>query len=265
MDAKKILQTVSSKVFSGILKLVGSRWFLYPVGGMILLFVLANYVILPWYVYHGGTLNVPDLTGMKVEDAMARLEEVGLVGIQGEMVLDNQFPVGTVVTQNPRPHSVVKYGRHVYLTVCGGEVLVTVPPLRGRSLRDARFALERNGIVLGEVHYAASDSLPANTIMGQTLAPGARVKKGATIDVVVSVGRGVLALEVPDLTGKSLGEAERILARMGLKIGVVTYQVHPDLLPNTIVDQFPLPGSPADSTRRVDLFVVKAGRIHDEN
>ncbi len=265
MDAKKIVHTVSTRLLAGVLNVLKSRWFLFPVGGLILIFVLANYVILPWYVYHGGTLNVPDVTGMKVEDAIVRLEEAGLVGIQGEMILDNQFPVGTVVAQNPRPNAVVKYGRHVYLTVCGGEVLVTVPVLRGRSLRDARFALERNGIVLGEVHYAASDSLPPNTIMGQTLAPGARVKKGATIDVVVSVGRGVLAFEVPDLTGKSLSEAERILARMGLKIGSITFQVNPDLLPNTIVDQFPLPGSPADSTRRVDLFVVKAGKIQDEN
>ncbi len=265
MDATKTLQTFSSKILFWILSVLKSRWFVYPIGGMILILLLANYVVLPWYVHHGGTLNVPDLTGMKVEDALARLEEIGLVGIQGEVILDNQFPVGTVVTQNPRPNSVVKYGRHVYLTVCGGEVLVSVPSLRGRSLRDARFALERNGIVLGEVHYAASDSLPANTVMGQTLAPGARVKKGATIDVVVSVGHGVLAFEVPDLTGKSLGEAERILARMGLKIGTVTYQINPELLPNTIVDQFPLPGSPADSTRRVDLFVVKAGRIQDEN
>jgi beta-lactam-binding protein with PASTA domain len=265
MDAKNILLTLSKKILFGILTILKSRWFLYPFGIMITIFLLGNYVILPWYVYHGGTLNVPDLTGMKVEDAMRRLDELGLVGIQGEVILDNQFPVGTVVTQNPRPHAVVKYGRHVYLTVCGGEVLVTVPSLRGRSLRDARFALERNGIVLGEVHYAASDSLPANTVMGQTLAPNARVKKGTTIDVVVSVGQGILALEVPDLTGKSLPEAERILARLGLKVGSVTYQVNPELLPHTIVDQFPLPGSPADSTRRVDLFVVKAGKIQDEN
>jgi len=265
MNTRAFVQSVGKKILAALLNLVTSKWVLVPFGFFMVMFLLMNYIILPWYVNHGGTLTVPDLTRMRVEDAIKRLDELGLVGIQSEVILDNNVPVGTVVTQNPRPNAVVKYGRHVYLTVCGGEVLVTVPSLRGRSLRDARFALERNGIVLGEVHYAASDSLPANTIMGQTLAPNARVRKGTSIDVVVSVGRGVLALEVPDLTGLSLSEAERMLARMGLKVGNVEYQVNPDLLPNTIVDQFPQPGAPADSTKRVNLFIVKAGKIRDEH
>lgn len=265
MDAKTLAGNLLTKTSAALLKVLKSPWLIVPVGGFVVLVVLANYVVLPWYVYHGGTLTVPDVTGMKVEDAMKKLDDLGLVGIQAETILDNNYEVGTVVSQNPRPNAVVKYGRHVYLNICGGEVLVTVPALRGRSLRDARFALERNGIVLGEIHYAASDSLPANTVMGQTLAPNSRVRKGTSMDVVVSVGRGVLAVEVPDLTGKTLVEAERLLARMGLKIGNVTYQVNPDLLPNTIVDQFPVAGAPADSTRRVDLFVVKVGKIPDEH
>ncbi|HXF99567.1 MAG TPA: PASTA domain-containing protein [Bacteroidota bacterium] len=252
------------KWLTSLLKGLMNPWFAYPVGGILVLLVLLNNVILPWYVDHGGTLRVPDVTRMKLEDAMQKLDEVGLVGIQAETILDNDYSVGTVISQNPRPEAVVKYGRHVYLNVCGGEVLVSVPALRGRSLRDARFALERSGIVLREIHYAASDSLPQNTVMGQTLAPNSRVRKGTSIDLVLSVGRGVLAVEIPDLTGKTLSEAERLLARMGLRVGNVTYQVNPDLVPNTVVDQFPMPGIPADSTRRVDLFVVKAGKISDE-
>lgn len=230
-----------------------------------LLFVLVNYVIMPWYVYHGGTLAVPDVTKIPYEEAARRLEEAGLVAVEADKVLDNEHPAGTVLVQNPEPGAIVKYGRHVYLTICAGELQVVVPALRGRSMRDARFAVERNGMQLGEVYYAASDSSPVNTVISQSLTPGERVKKGSTISITVSTGRESSTIEVPDLSGKSFAEAERILARMGLKVGQIFFQPSSELLPNTIIGQLPLPGTPVDSATTVDLYVVKLGKLPDEN
>ncbi len=232
--------------------------------GLVVFFLLFNYAIMPWYVYHGGTLTVPNLAGLKFEDAQQKLSDMGLVAIEGDKVLDNEHPVGTVITQNPKPDAVVKYGRHVYLTICGGEVLVPVPSLRGRSLRDARFALERNGLRLGETIFAPSDSSPANTIISQTVAAIERVKKGTMVSVTVSSGSLTKTIEVPDVTGKSLVEAERIIVAHSLTVGNVTYQVNAEILPNTVVEQIPFAGTAVDSGRAVDLFVVKAGKLIDE-
>lgn len=245
-------------------RILRSRRFAYVAGGLIGSFLLLNYAIMPWYVYHGGTLAVPNVTGLQFEEASQRLLDAGLVPMEGDKILDNAYPVGSIVTQNPKPNSIVKYGRHVYLTICEGEVQVNVPSLRGRSLRDANFALERNGLTLGEIQYAPSDASPVNTIVTQTIAAGEKVKKGTAIGVVVSTGRLSRSVEVPNLFGKSLSEAERLLLRAGLRLGNVTYQVNVELLPNTVVDQFPLAGSAVDSGKTVDLFVVKAGKLQDE-
>lgn len=259
-----MIRSILTHVRSKLRSFFFSLRFALIVSALIACFLLLNYAVMPWYVYHGGTLTVPDVTGMKFEEASEKLSGIGLVGIEGERILDNTHPAGAVITQNPRANSVVKYGRRIYLTVCGGEVQVSVPSLRGRSLRDARFALERNGLILGEIQYATSDSSPVNTIMTQTVAVTEKVKKGLAVGVTVSTGSLTKTIEVPNLTGKSLTEAERILEYSGLKIGNITYQVNIELLPNTIVDQFPTPGAAVDSGKTIDLFVVKAGKLQDE-
>lgn len=227
-------------------------------------FVLFNYIIMPLYVSHGAILVVPTVVGMPLEEARGLLLSRGFEPVQAETRPDAHAAVGTIVVQNPQADAKVKHGRRVYLTVSGGEVQVVVPQLRGRSSREAKFALERSGLRLGGVKYAPSESFPENTILEQTVAPGDKVSKGAAVGVVVSQGRSMEAMSVPDLVGKSLSEAEKILLQQGLSRGNIAYQSSYDLLPNTVVDQFPRGGESVARGQAIDLFVVEAGRPKEE-
>jgi beta-lactam-binding protein with PASTA domain len=227
-------------------------------------FLVMNYIVLPAYVDHGSTLTVPALSGTTFDRAASILDSLGLQAVKSDTRPDPDAPLGTIVNQNPLPGSVVKGGRRVYLTVSGGEAVVYVPSLRGRSLRDAKFALERGGLTLGDVEYAASDSFPQNTVIQQFEPPGKQLPKGSNVGVLISIGAMREQVETPDLTGKTLSEVERILAKHGLKVGTITYQSSFDLLPNTVVDQFPRPGDLINTNGTVDLFVMKAGKPRDE-
>ena len=233
-------------------------------GSVIGLFVLLNYVVLPLYVRHGSTLKVPDVIGLPLEEASRELGARGLHAVEAGSRPDPKLPVGSVVAQNPVADAVVKGGRHVYLTVSGGEPKAFVPELRGRSARDAKFALERNGLSLGPTDYAPSDLYPENTIMNQSVEPGTEVSRGKSVGIVVSRGRASGKVPVPALVGKSTGEAETLLSEAGLRVGNMTYQSSLDLLPNTVVDQFPRAGDSLSVGLPVDLFVVKAGRPKEE-
>jgi serine/threonine-protein kinase len=136
--------------------------------------------------------------------------------------------------------------------------------LRGKSVRDARFALERNGLKLGATTYDYSESFPENTIIDQSAAADSRIPKGAFIGVTVSKGRASQEITVPSVVGKSLSEAETILKTAGLKVGIVTSQPSFELLPNTVVDQFPRAGEPAKVGQEIDLFVVRVGKPKEE-
>jgi beta-lactam-binding protein with PASTA domain len=251
----------SKRIFAPRKKLTRVLWFF---GILLALFVIFNYVLLPMYVNHGSRYAVPRVVGLQFDQARSVLDSARLLGIQGETRPDPTYPAGVVTSQNPLPGAVVKEGRHVYLTVSGGEVLVGVPVLRGKSTRDARFSLERNGLKLGAITYDYSESFPENTIIEQSLRPDAKVAKGTSVGVTVSKGRADQEIVVPSLIGKTLTEAEKVLGAMGLKVGIVTSQPSFDLLPNTIVDQFPRAGENAKIGAEVDLFVVKVGKPTDE-
>jgi beta-lactam-binding protein with PASTA domain len=229
--------------------------FAFALGFLFFFFILLDDVVMPLYVEKGKTTTVPDITGMPEEQAMAVLAERGLVGKHFETRQDKQYPIGTVAQQNPPPGTEVKYGRGVYLTTSGGEPKASVPSLRGRSLRDATLALEGSGLLLGKIEYRVSMEFPENTIMDQGIGEGTRVSLGTTVPVVVSQGKSADRIPVPNVVKKSLAEAERIILQGKLTVGNITYQAVPDLLPNTVIEQFPRSGTFVSAGQPVDLFV----------
>lgn len=246
------------------LKIFSSRRLLVVVISLILFFCIVNYILLPAYVKSGATLSVPNVVGLPAVQARSVLDSAGLQPIEAETKPDPKAPVGSVTLQNPAPDAIVKKGRHVYLTLSGGEVLVVVPKVRGLSARDSRFSLERSGLQLGEVSYDTSRVYPENTTIAQSVPPGNKVPRGTRVNIIVSQGKGLSDIEVPNLMGKTLTECERILNEKGLKVGNITYQSSYELLPNTVVDQFPRGGESAIMGQTVDLFVVKSGKPQEE-
>jgi serine/threonine-protein kinase len=224
---------------------------------LVALFLVFDLVVMPWYVDQEGTQEVPGVVGKTLEEARIMLSEAGLEPIEGETRPDSRTPAGSVVGQNPEGGAIVKKGRRIYLAVSAGEQLVNVPKLRGLSTRDARFALDRVGLRLGQIEYASSDTFFVNTVIDQAVSPGSPVSRGASVGVLVSRGRSPEAIVAPELIGKTVSEAEKILAKEGLTIGRITYQAGMNLVPNTIVDQYPRGGEPLGSTNSIDLFVVK--------
>ncbi len=99
-------------------------------------------VIMPWYVRSDAVQTVPDVVGMKLEEASEYLSNTGFNPHKADERFDQRYPQGTVVVQNPPPDAIVKPGRRVYLIVSSGEQLVEVPSVRWRSVREARFTLD---------------------------------------------------------------------------------------------------------------------------
>jgi beta-lactam-binding protein with PASTA domain len=245
--------------FSTTLKSPHTKKVLLVIGLLLTLVLVCDNVIMPWYVSRGAVVEVPSVVGIQFERAKVLLDSVGLQPREGDIHPDLRYPQGSVISQSPFSGTKVRAGRRVYLSISGGEPVSEVPLVRGRSLRDASFSLERAGFSLGETTYAQSDQFPPNTIVDQGVPAGTRLKKGTRIPVVVSQGKETDRIAVPSVVGKILLEAERLLSRQGLKLGNVTYQENLELLPNTVLEQYPRSGELVGLGQPVDLFVVKAG------
>lgn len=235
-----------------------TRIVLWCAGGLLAIVLLLDNIILPWYVNHNGTLAVPDVVGMPEADAIRVLDSLNLEPRKGDVHPDKDYPEGYVVGQNPVSQQIVKPRRRVYLTISGGEQLAVVPELKGRSLRDTKFALDRSGLKLGTVIRQISKEFPEGTIISQDVVSGAKVKHGSYIGVTESTGELSDSLVVPNIIGKTLVDAQKILAQKGFKAGSITYQSNADLLPNTVIGQLPRAGDIASFGKAIDLFIAQA-------
>jgi len=239
------------------------RKILYYLVGFFIFVLIMNYIVMPWYVYEPEK-PVPKVVGLKAEDAISILKSADLSPVLGDTTYDEKYPKGSVIYQRPNAGEIVKINRRIYLFISGGEPTVIVPTLIGKSVRDAKFSLERLGLNLGKIDSLTSSS-PTDMIFDQQYASGTTLKKGDYVGVSLSIGNSAGGIVVPNLIGKSLTEAEKILTDSTLKVGKINYQPSVSLLPNTVLDQYPSTGIRVISGSTIDLFVTKTSNTVNGN
>ena len=67
-------------------------------------FLLFDGVVMPWYVDHGSTREVPSVVGLPYEEARVILDSAFLLPVQAEIRSDPKIPIGNVSDQNPPRH-----------------------------------------------------------------------------------------------------------------------------------------------------------------
>lgn len=233
--------------------------FLVILGSIIILILLLDLVLLPWYVTSEEVI-VPNVVGKHGTEAIEILIKEGFKPVISDTSFAEKFPKDNIFLQKPEAGTVVKEGRIIYLFISGGEQIVNVPLLKGKSIIDARFALERVGLKLGDVNEVASN-YPRDMIFDQQYVEGTSLKKGESVGVTLSSGFASGDITVPDLIGKSLTQANIILNDSSLTVGKINYQISSTLLPNTVLDQYPAPGNKLNRGEKVDLFITKTGQL----
>lgn len=230
---------------------------LLVLGVLLLIILILDFVLLPLYV-NEPEVNVPNVVGMDELSAFKTLKDGGFEPVISDTSYGVSLPVGKIFLQKPEANKIVKEGRKIYLFISGGDQVISVPLLIGKNILDARLALARVGLKIGNIEEAASTQ-PKDMIFDQQFAEGTKLRKGQSVGVMVSIGKGGGDIIVPDLIGKSLSEARRILGDSLLSVGKINYQISSTLLPNTVLDQYPAPGNKLNSSGNVDLFITKEG------
>jgi len=131
-----------------------------------------------------------------------------------------------------------------------------MPKVIGKTIRDARVALQRLGIKISKVDEVRSE-FPSNTVIDQSVKPGDEIAKGDSVELKISIGPRLGMVRVPALIGKTLKEAKRILRKHNLKLGKVIYQASNNLLPQTVIDQMPGEDALINVGESIDLIVTK--------
>jgi eukaryotic-like serine/threonine-protein kinase len=110
----------------------------------------------------------------------------------------------------------------------------TVPSVVGKTLQNVQSMLEEKGfevVVQDSVYY---DSLPPSAIIKQVPEADAVVKVNRTI--YVTINRVIPPdIDMPNLVGYSLRNAEMTLKNLGLRLGDTTFK--PDFAKNSVLEQ----------------------------
>ena len=96
-----------------------------------------------------AALDMPDLQKMSYQDALTLLKTMGLSDITRERVVNGEYPVDAVVSQQPAPYEKISKETEVTLTVSGGETIV--PNVTGSTLKEAEELLKQKGLKLNPV------------------------------------------------------------------------------------------------------------------
>jgi eukaryotic-like serine/threonine-protein kinase len=160
------------------------------------------------------TVEVPAVTGLSETDARNQIIAAGLRAevTQEESSVDQR---GKVIRTDPQVGTQVNERTNVRLVVGRGPANVNVPRLAGMTPQEAEAELQRAGLELGATQQQETgDSRLINRVIGSDPQAGEPVEGGAKIAIIVGIEQ--TGVEIPDLAGQDLDEAEDALRQRGL-------------------------------------------------
>ncbi|MGM0452741.1 MAG: PASTA domain-containing protein [Thermodesulfobacteriota bacterium] len=138
------------------------------------------------------------------------------------------------------------------------EDTVVVPQLEKKDAIDALELLSDLGLntkVKGSEYHG---SVAKNHVIHQDPDPGATIKKGREVSLVIS--KGARQVTMPEVTGQSLAQAKILLEENGLQIGHRSHAFTDRVTRDNIIAQYPKPGKMVKRNRGVDLLVSEGKR-----
>lgn len=209
----------------------------------------------------GSPGTVPQVGNKTVAEAQALLRTAGFNSTTRDVYDDSVSP-GLVVGSEPPAGKVIRKFEPVSLAVSKGPELFPLPGLTGKSLDEAKTALNGAGMALGPVTQTFDESAPAGAVLAQDPAGGTPAKHGTPVGLTVS--KGPQPIPVPDVRGKDQDAAAKALQAAGLQPVVAPEPVFDRSVPKgAVVSQDPAGGATLTRGGSVTLTISKGPRMVD--
>jgi beta-lactam-binding protein with PASTA domain/predicted Ser/Thr protein kinase len=162
------------------------------------------------------TVAVPPVANMTETDARNQIIAAGLRLGESQPQESSVEQRGRVINTNPPAGQVVDERSVVTLIIGSGPANVNVPRLEGKTLAEAQAALEQAGLKLGaQSQQPTSDPSLINHVIDSTPKAGQSAKGGDSVAVIIGVQQ--TGVEIPDVSGQDLDDAEDALRDKGLR------------------------------------------------
>ena len=209
-----------------LIRFLFSRRFLINLGIAIVLIVVSFIIInqkLKSYTRHGQEIEVPDFRGHDLNE----LQELSAAQNFRLKVIDSLYDAGmepgAVIHQNPKPGSLVKENRTIYLTInMHSPPIVLLPPLVNQSSRQVEATIHILGLNVREKKFEPSpyENLVLDVLYnGESVAEGAEVPLNSELDLIIGTNNNLPWVVMPDIRNLKPAKADTVLMDAGLNLG----------------------------------------------
>lgn len=201
------------------------------IGGLLLLIFVVQ-LWLRFYTNHGQKLELPKYIGKNIDDVISQAEDESFEIIVSDSVFIVGKAGGIITDQNPKPGSLVKENRKIYVTVTKyikeSVKVGDLPVLYGNAFEQKKTELKYRDIECVIKDYIYDPGEPNHILevyyKGQLIISkdgkldDIVIEKGGTLECVVSQREGG-EVTVPDLVCLDIEEARFLLATSKLEVG----------------------------------------------
>jgi len=204
------------------------------------------------------TLTVPEVLGLNITEAQQTLRDRGFQVEVLDPVFSDEYAEGEIAEQDPPPGKTIEEGGTVRIAPSKGTELVEVPNVEGKSQGEAERLIEGAGLELGDVSRRADASVREGFVISQEPSADTFVKTGTKVDLVVSSGPPTTI--VPDVVGRTKGDARFILENAGFKVQTKEQEQSPECAEpdGRVCRQSPGAGEEVQEGSTVTIFVALA-------
>lgn len=232
-----------------------NRFMILLTASVVAISIVAN------FMFGGGRteVEVPQVLKMTVVEAQNLLESKKF-NVELEEAFGANVKPGTVMKQNPEAGEKRKEGSRVVLTISKGAELKVIPDVKTMSLGQAKHILERMGFTVGTVTKKYISGVSFGTVLEQQPKANGKMPVGSKINLTINEGDKT----VPNVVGKKLSEAEKLLRKAELKMGEIRY-VEGESEKGTVLSTSPAVGTNLGAGEKIVMIVSdgKAGKEKD--
>ncbi|ACB61375.1 serine/threonine protein kinase [Exiguobacterium sp. PvP048] len=205
--------------------------------------------------------------GIRGDDLMEKTMVLSPVSLPSEE-LEQTAPVPNVATVLPKPEKKKKRAWWIILllvVLIGGaattfamwpDPTVVVPDVTGKDADEAETKLEKMGFIV-ESTERSSDTVEEGAVISQSPREQATVKKGSTVDLIVSTGSD--PVEVPDVSDETEKKAIAILKDSGFEKVDVEREESEDIKRGNVIRQSISAGTEVIAKEQMITITVSNG------
>lgn len=194
-----------------------------------------------WYFLSGpgSPTTVPALAGLSAAEARAALDRAHLDSKDTE-AFSEDVPRGQIISATPGEGSQLRRGADVTLVVSKGQERYAVPEVVGVTRKTATARLAKANLEAGQLTEEFSETVERGRVLRADPQPGAQVKRGTQVTLVVSAGPQ--PFDVPDFHGMPFDEAQALATEKGLELTRTEDIFSDDYAEGEVADQSPTTG-----------------------